>query len=174
MRVSRSQRMSHYELRALLTGNAAQAALWVTSAAEYGLPAAQLRLGRMLLERCGVAKNQALALFWFNRAAEQVDAEAMNMVWRCCEQGWGCSPDTIAAMDWYGQSAHAGYFRGQYNYATLLAENGLMSEAADWFWQAASAGTIGIRRAIVKALARAQDPALRTVLVRVGSLLNNT
>jgi uncharacterized protein len=104
-RVSRLQRMSHYELRALLTGDPAQAALWVINAAEYGLPAAQLRLGRMLLEGCGLARNQALALFWFNRAADQLDADAMNMVGRCYENGWGTPANLTRAAHWYQLSA---------------------------------------------------------------------
>lgn len=89
-RMIRLQRMNHYELRALLAGDPAEAALWITSAAEYGLPAAQLRLGRMLLEGLGVTKSPALAFFWFRRAAEQLDGEAMNMVARCYENGWVC------------------------------------------------------------------------------------
>jgi hypothetical protein len=63
-RMLQLQRMSHHELRALLSGDPTQAAVWITSAAEYGLPAAQLRLGRMLLEGHGMARNAALAIFW--------------------------------------------------------------------------------------------------------------
>jgi uncharacterized protein len=95
--------MSHYELRALLAAD--PAAIWVTAAAEYGLPAAQLWLGRMLLEDFGVVKNQALALYWFNRAADQLDAEAMNMVGRCHENGWGTPADLGQAAHWYQLSA---------------------------------------------------------------------
>jgi TPR repeat protein len=243
LRMVRLQRMNHYELRALLAGDPAEAALWVTSAAEYGLLAAQLRLGRMLLEGQGVSKNPALALLWFTRAAERRDAEAMNMVgrcydngwgvasdlkiaarwykmsaerghdwgqynfgnvlfdgrgaaadlpqallwyWyaarqgharamnllaRCCEEGWGCPRDDPQAFEWYRRSAQAGYFRAQYNYAASLADRGLVREAADWFWTAASSGEDKIRRAIAHRLAGAYDPALKAVRARVVKLL---
>ena len=46
----------------LLTGDPAEAAVWVRSAAEYGVPAAQLRLGRMLLEGNGVERDERAAL----------------------------------------------------------------------------------------------------------------
>jgi hypothetical protein len=100
--------LSHYQLRVLLAGDPAQAALWIASAAEYGLPAAQVRLGYMLLEGCGMTSNPALALFWFSRAAEQLDAEAMNMVGRCYENGWGAPIDLRRAAQWYQVSARVG------------------------------------------------------------------
>src|ERR1700733_12976339 len=119
-RMLRLQRMSHYELRALLGGDPTEAAVWITSAAEYGLPAAQLRLGRMLLEGHGVTKNAALAIFWFRRAADQLDAEAMNMMGRCHENGWGTHPDLGTAAQWYRQSACREHDWGQYNFGNML------------------------------------------------------
>jgi Sel1 repeat len=89
LRMLRLARMNDRELRALLGGDAASAAPWVQCAAEFGLPAAQVRLGRMLLEGLGVVRDSALALRWFARAAEQRDAEASNMVGRCHEMGRG-------------------------------------------------------------------------------------
>jgi len=56
---------------------------------------------RMLLEGHGVASNASLAIFWFRRAADQLDAEAMNMMGRCHENGWGTPPDPGAATHWY-------------------------------------------------------------------------
>ncbi|HVW69182.1 MAG TPA: tetratricopeptide repeat protein, partial [Steroidobacteraceae bacterium] len=87
-RLAQLQRMSYRELRVLLTGDPVEAASWIRSAAEYGVPAAQLRLGRMLLEGHGVDRDEAAALRWFLRAADRKDAEAMNMVGRCYENGW--------------------------------------------------------------------------------------
>jgi uncharacterized protein len=207
LRALRLQSMSHRELHSLLCGDPVEAARWVRSAAVYGIPAAQLRFGRMLLEGRGVARDPDLALHWFARAAQQ-DAEAMNMVgrcyengwgapadaeiaaqwyewsalrghdwgrynfanmlfdgsgvamdriaavrWyrlasqqghsramnllgRCCEEAWGCAKNPGEAFKWYRRSAEAGYFRGQFNYAASLAEQGLRSEAAAWFRKA--------------------------------------
>ena len=92
----RLQRMKEREIRALLC-DPATAAPWVKCAAEFGLAAAQLRYGRMLLEGQGTAKDSALALRWFVRAAEQRDADAMNMVGRCHEMGWGTLVDLQGA-----------------------------------------------------------------------------
>lgn len=120
LRMIRLQRMNHYELRMLLAGDPAEAVIWITSAAEHGLPAGQLRLGRMLLEGQGLAKNPALALRWFGRAAEQGDAEGMNMVGRCYENGWGVLPDARIAAHWYKMSANRGHDWGQYNFGNML------------------------------------------------------
>jgi uncharacterized protein len=143
-RMLRLQRMSHYELRALLSGDPTEAAVWITSAADYGLPAAQLRLGRMFLEGHGVAKNAALAIFWFRRAADQLDAEAMNMTGRCHENGWGTLPDLCDATHWYRQSAYRGHDWGQYNFGNMLFDGrGIERDAAQaqlWYLRAARQG----------------------------------
>ncbi len=100
-RLAKLQRMSYRELQLLLTGDPAEAALWVRSAAEYGVPAAQLRLGRMLLEGSGVERDQGAAFNWFARAADRGDAEAMNMAGRCHENGWGVAVDLVKAAGRY-------------------------------------------------------------------------
>ena len=68
-------------------------------AAECGLAAAQLRLGRMLLEGSEGERDQRAAFGWFGRAADQGDTEAMNMVGRCHENGWGVSVDLERAAE---------------------------------------------------------------------------
>jgi uncharacterized protein len=245
LRMMRLQRMSYHELQRLLGRAAADAAPWVRSAAEYGVAAAQLRLGRMLLEGNGEARDEGAAYRWFLRAAEQGDAEAMNMLgrchengwgtrvdlrlaaaryrasanaghdWgeynfgnvlfdgrgvagdprqapprylrsarkghgramnlagRCLEEGWGCERNALDAADWYRRSAESGYFRGQFNYAAVLAERALGSLAAEWFWTAAQAGDTAIRRAIAGVLAATHDPALARLRPRVAALIAN-
>lgn len=238
-RLRQLARMSAGQLHALLGGDAAEAAVWVASAAECGLPAAQLRLGRMLLEGRGMARDVTAAFRWFARAAARDDAEALNMVgrchesgwgvpqdlaraaasyrrsaeaghdwgqynlghllfdgrgvardrraalrWylqaahqgheramnlvgRCLEEGWGCARDPAQAALWYARSAQRGYFRGQFNHALALAQQGESALAAQWFTKAAAGGDAALRRAIVAALERAADPGLREVAGRV-------
>jgi uncharacterized protein len=120
LRVRRLTRMSDRELRALLVGDPAEAAVWVRSAAEYGMAAAQLRLGRMLLEGTGVQRDEAQALSWFVRAAERGSAEASNMVGRCYENGWGVAVDLQLAAEHYRRSAEARHDWGQYNFGHML------------------------------------------------------
>ena len=119
-RLVQLQRMSYRELQQLLTGDPAEAALWVRSAAEYGVPAAQLRLGRMLLEGNGVERDERAAFSWFERAADGGDPEAMNMAGRCHENGWGVPVDFRKAAEGYRASAEAGHDWGEYNLGNLL------------------------------------------------------
>jgi uncharacterized protein len=242
-RLTRLARMSYGSLHALLAGDPVEAAAWVRCAAECGVAAAQLRLGRMLLDGSGLGPDARAAFGWFARAAAQGDAEAMNMVgrchesgwgvpvdleaaaasyrasaeaghdwgqynlgnllfdgrgialdrpqalrWfllaasqghgramnlvaRCLEEGWGCSRSAEDAAYWYYQSARSGYFRGQFNYAVLLAERGLTEAAADWFLKAAAGGGAQMRQVIASALAGAAHPALQQARARVLELL---
>jgi TPR repeat protein len=239
LRMARLQQLSYRELQEILAGDPARAAVWIRSAADCGLAAAQLRLGRMLLEGTGVAADPAAALSWFSRAAAQGDAEAMNMVgrclengwgtpvdlggaaaqyrasaqrghdwgeynfgnmlfdgrgvacdrklavqWyrraarqghgramnllgRCLEEGWGGEPDPASAVLWYERSAETGYFRGQFNYAAVLAQHGKSAAAAAWYLQAATCGDHAIRCSIVKALSNATDPDLCAARARI-------
>ncbi len=242
LRLRRMLRMSYRELKDVLGGDPAEAAEWILSAAEHGVPAAQLRLGRMLLEGRGVPRDEPVAFEWFSRAARRGNAEALNMVGRChengwgvpvdlslaaahyrssalgrhdwgeynfgnmlfdgrgvardlpqalywylraarqghgramnllgraLEEGWGCPRSLDDAAYWYRRSAESGYFRGQLNYALVLAEQGRAALAAEWLWKAAAAGNDDIRHAIVRLLAAASDPALIEVATRVRAL----
>jgi TPR repeat protein len=243
LRMARLQQLSYRELQALLAGDPVQAHLWIRSAADCGLPAAQLRLGRMLLAGTGVPVDAAAALSWFRRAAARGDAEAMNMVgrclengwgtqvqlpqaaeqyhasaqrghdwgeynfanllfdgrgvagdrkfalyWyrraarqgharamnllgRCLEEGWGCDAQLAAAAIWYERSAESGYFRGQFNYAAILAQSGNAADAARWYLKAAAGGDRAIRCAISTALRNVTDPALCAARVHVAAML---
>jgi TPR repeat protein len=98
----------------------------------------------------------------------------MNLVGRCCEEAWGTARDPAAAADWYRQSAQAGYFRGQYNWASVLLKNGREDEAAAWFERAITDSPAALRpamRAAVRiALARAgSSGALRALASRLTS-----
>lgn len=143
-KLARLSQMSYGALRALLTGAPAEAAAWVRCAAEYGLPAAQLRLGRMLLDGSGGERDEPAALRWFERAAAQGDAEAMNMVGRCHENGWGVPADLGRAAVSYRASAAAGHDWGQYNLGNLLFDGRGVApdqpQALRWYLHAASQG----------------------------------
>lgn len=244
-RLTRLGRMSAGQLRALLGGELAEAAAWIAGAADCGLPAAQLCLGRMLLTGQGVERDAAAAWRWFRRAADQGDAEAMNMVGRCLENGWGVAPDAARAAHtyrcsaeaghdwgqynlgnllfdgrglpqdqrealrwylraaqqghdramnlvgrcleegwgcrasppeaayWYRRSAEAGYFRGQFNHALVLVQDGQPTLAAPWFWKAALGGDADMRRAIIAALGSVCDARLCEVAERVRGMPAN-
>ena len=119
-RIARLSAMPPGELELALGRSPVEAAPWVEAAAAHGVVAAQVTLGRMLLEGHGLAMDKAAALGWFRRAGQAGDAEAMNMVGRCLELGGGCVADAVAAAPWYHRSAAAGHGWGEYNYANLL------------------------------------------------------
>jgi TPR repeat protein len=138
------RQMDEGQLRALLSGPTDQAAPWIESAARYGVTQAQLRLGQMLLDGNGMARDEAAALRWFERAAGRGSPEAMNMAGRCRENGWGAAIDLAAAARWYRASAEAGHDWGQYNYANMLFDGrGVVRDpvqAAAWYRRAADHG----------------------------------
>jgi hypothetical protein len=110
------------------------------------------------LDGRGFARDRTLAYLSYLKAAEQQHERAMNLVGRCCEEGWGTPRNLDAAADWYRRSAEAGYFRGQYNWASLLLKAGRFEEAASWFERAAAGGTAAMRRAVAELIARAGAP----------------
>jgi len=136
--------MSPEQRHLLLSGNQADALPWVRMAAEHGVPEAQLRLGRMLLEGAGCAPDQPRALAWFTTAARDGDTEAMNMVGRCLENGWGTAPDPSSAAIWFGRAAARGDAWAQYNLGHLLLDgNGVAQDrhaAFAWYQRAADQG----------------------------------
>ena len=67
-RLTRLRRMSAAQL-ARLFADPASAAPWVEAAAACGIPEAQVRLGRMLLEGTGTARDEKAAMRWFLKAA---------------------------------------------------------------------------------------------------------
>lgn len=122
------------------------AAEYYVRAAADGHDWAQYNLGHLYLNGRGVARDAAKAYELYRRAADQGHERAMNLVGRCTEEGWGTSRDPIAAAEWYRRSAYAGYFRGQYNWATVLLNSGHTEEAAIWLERAAAGGTPQVRR----------------------------
>ena len=86
----------------------------------------------MLLEGTGVAKDQAAALMWFRRAAASRDSgsinphtirlDAINMVGRCLDNGWGTAIDASAAAHEYRTAADAGHTWAQYNLGHLYLD----------------------------------------------------
>jgi TPR repeat protein len=95
------------------------------ASADAGLDWAQYNLGHLLLD----SGRRDEAFMRYMSAAAQGHVRAMNLVARCFEEGWGRPRDVAAARVWYRRSAEGGYFRGAYNYASLLAAEGRGDEA---------------------------------------------
>jgi len=130
------------------------AASYYTRAADQGHAWAQYNVGHLYLDGRGVERCFTRAYRYYLLAAEQQHERAMNLVGRCCEEGWGTMQDAEAAADWYRRSAEGGYFRGQYNWATVLLKGGRPDEAVVWLERAATGGTAAVRRAVIELAGR--------------------
>lgn len=132
------------EFPQLLRCDPARAFAMLRVQALAGDRASQLALGQMYLEGIGCERNGAEARYWFQHAAHQGEAIAMNMLGRCLENGWGGGADYELAAVWYRESAEHGLDWGMYNYAHLLANGrGIRADRAaafEWFTRAAEAG----------------------------------
>jgi hypothetical protein len=141
----------------------AQAAAHYALAADAGLAWAQYNLGHILLSGDGAPRDRDAAFAWYMRAASQGHERAMNLVGRCFEEGWGVARDSAAARNWYRKSAEGGYFRGAYNYASLLARDGCVTGAAIWFRRALADAPGATRELIARTLRENPDPRLRAL-----------
>lgn len=83
---------------------------------------AQVGWAHRLLHGHGVARDPEAAFRWFNRAAGGGDPEALNMVGRCYELGWGVPINATEAAFWFGRAAEKGDAWGEFNLATLYTE----------------------------------------------------
>jgi hypothetical protein len=135
-------------------------------AAEAGLDWAQYNLAHMLLSGIGVARDRGAAFCFYGLAAAQGHVRAMNLLGRCYEQGWGVTPDGLTARAWYRRSAEGGYFRGAYNYASLIAAEGCIAGALHWFERALAEAPEPTRSNMVTALSSHPETALRALAER--------
>lgn len=122
---------------------------------------ARFNLGCLLLEGKGVARDNDEAFRLFMSAAEQGHVKSLNMVGRCYENGWGCTRDLTEAAQWFRRSAEAGDFRGQYSYAQVLIERGMVDEALPWLRQAIDQSHVELCRDMAKVLSDHPEPRLR-------------
>ncbi len=104
-----------------------------------------------------------MAFTLYDRAARQGHERAMNLLARCYEEGWGVAADPATARAWYRRSAEGGYFRGQYNYASLLLADGRAGEAMAWFERAMAGAPAASRRSMARALIASAAPPLRAL-----------
>lgn len=83
---------------------------------------AQIGWARVLLHGFGdVERDEEAAYRWFRLAARAGDADALNMVGRCYEVGWGVRQDPEEAVRWFRYAANKDHGWAQYNLGKLLA-----------------------------------------------------
>jgi TPR repeat protein len=143
----------------------AQAAHWFRRAADKGLDCAKYNYANLLLHGNGVRKDERLALDWYRQSAGRGYAKALGVLGRFYEEGWTVEADRETAIDYYRRAAEGGDFRGQYNYALVLAEQADMIQATQWMRKALTGAHLVFSRTMARNLqampqAEFQDIAL--------------
>jgi TPR repeat protein len=110
-------------------------------AAEQGLDWAMYNYATLLALGEGVAEDKAAALDWLEKAARLGNAKAINFLGSFHEDGWVIPRDMAQAARLYARAAAGGDFRGCFNHARMLGENGRLDEALNWLARAGETGT---------------------------------
>jgi TPR repeat protein len=145
--------------------DAAKAAGHYRLAAEAGLDWGFYNYGNLLATGRGVNKDQARALACYRKAADLGHAKSMNLVGRYLEEGLCCEQDVPAAHEWYRRSAEGGDFRGQFSYASVLADQGHVEDAIVWFNSALELGNLNFLRGSGEALRLSTNAKIRALAI---------
>lgn len=114
------------------------AVYWYRLAARAGLDWGMYNYASMLALGRGIDEDRAEALAWFRRAAALGHAKSLNFIGSFYEDGWAVAADLGEALRHYHEAAHGGDFRGQFNYARLIAARGEIDEALVWLARASA------------------------------------
>lgn len=120
--LSQLQSLSDEEWQTALTKSPAEAARWVHAAATYGNIDAQLHWAQMQLDGYGTRRDPEAAFRWFGIAALSKRADAINLLGRCHELGWGTPVDYAKAVDCYREAAGKSHDWAQYNLGCRLLD----------------------------------------------------
>jgi hypothetical protein len=117
---------------------------WFRKAAERGLDWGMYNLATLLtLGEGGVPRDKAEAFFWLRQAADLGHAKSINLLGGFYEDGWIVRINRTTARELYRKAAIGGDFRGQFNYARFLLQEGDLLGALHWLRQVPSTATPG-------------------------------
>jgi hypothetical protein len=120
--LSQLEKLSKEEWDSILSKDPGEAARWIYSAATYGNIDAQLHWAQMLLDGIGTERDPEGAFRWFGIAARSKRADAINMLGRCHELGWGTPVDFGKAAEHYQEAAAKSSDWARFNLGCLLLE----------------------------------------------------
>src|SRR5438132_13344797 len=117
----------------------------IRAGADKGDAKAQYELGRAFFSgTLGVAKDEAEAVKWFRKAAEQNVADAQFSLGVCYANGRGVTKDDAEAVKWFRKAAEQNFAGAQYNLGVRYANGRGVAkddaEAVKWFRKAAGQG----------------------------------
>lgn len=139
------------------------AANWYRQAAAKGLDAGMYNYANLLATGQGVEQDAAEALQWYRKAAALGHAKSMTKIGFFYEDGRVVAQDAAAAFTWFEGGARGGDFRGQYNYASMLAARGQMDEALEWLHKVPLTATPGFKRLAGEQLLHSPHTAFRAI-----------
>jgi TPR repeat protein len=88
-------------------------------------------------------------------------AKSINIVGGFFEDGWEVEADIDQAIDHYRRAAEGGDFRGQFNYARLLAERGFVDQALEWLEKIPATATTAFMEKTRDFLLKSELPAFQ-------------
>lgn len=133
------------------------------AAVELKHPWAQFNLACLILREDGVPGELTEALTLLARAARQGNVKAMNMLGRCCEEGWRGPPKPAAARRWYLRAARGGCFRGAFHTARHLVAEGEIDRAVQWLRRSVASAPADFCEELADVFARHPDERLRAI-----------
>ena len=139
------------------------AAMWYRKAAHRGLDAGMYNYANQLATGKSLPQDHAEALQWYQRAADLKHAKSMTKIGRYYEDGLVVAKDVDAAFFCYEQGALGGDFRGQFNYAGMLAAQGRMAEALSWLRKVPLTATAAYMRTVGALLCDSPHAEFRAV-----------
>src|SRR5256886_20861 len=115
----------------------------IRAGADKGDAKAQYELGRAFFSgTLGVAKDEAEAVKWFRKAAEQNVADAQDSVGVCYANGQGVAKDDAEAVKWFRKAAEQNVADAQYNLGVCYdsGEGVVKDEVEAYKWWLLAAG----------------------------------
>lgn len=133
---------------------------WFRRAAARGLDWGMYNLATLLLlGKDGVPVDREEALLWLCRAVELGHVKSKNLLAGFYEDGWVVSQDRARARSLYREAAVGGDFRGQFNYARFLLEEGDWLGALHWLRQVPQTATPAFLAKVRDYLVTRESPA---------------
>ena len=115
----------------------------IRAGADKGDAKAQYELGRAFFSgTLGVAKDEAEAVKWFRKAAEQNVADAQYNLGVCYANGQGVTEDDAEAVKWFRKAAEQNLADAQYNLGVCYdsGEGVVKDEVEAYKWWLLAAG----------------------------------
>ena len=123
--------------------------------AQAGDSNAQTALGVLYDDGHGVAKDQHIAVMWYQKAAEKGNPQAQLNLGIHYEQGQGIEQDNALALGWYRKAAEQGYAPAQVALGSMYYRGRGVpqdkKEANAWFKKAADQGNASAQQNLANA-----------------------